>query len=263
MGANTTRESLNVRYDLASWLVTAVGIVLGIAGVAYLVAHPEPITTWGIELVLVSAPAAAIVYGGYWIAAHEVPRSDGWNIAKWCLTGTVVAAVLLFGYVSAEQIGGTTVLDSKLLALLGALGGGAVSLFAAISNERRHLDVALGTDANRLVAAGAESFSADAQAFAELAADTRSWYVIRALGLAEEPLGVESLATQIATLEETDPQKVRTDLVHSRLPKLAAGGLIHYEPDVDVVWPGDRLPSVIQASEELSTVSETIISTEQ
>ncbi|WP_255171301.1 DUF7344 domain-containing protein [Natrononativus amylolyticus] len=263
MGVNNTQGFLNVQYDSASWLVTAVGLVLGIVGVAYLVTHPEPLVVWAIELVLVSGPAAAIVYGGYWIAAHQVPRGDGWNIAKWCLAGTVVAAVLLLGYVSAERIGGATVLNSELLVLLGALGGGTVSLFAAISNERRHLDVALDTEGNELVDAGAAPFSADAQAFAELAAETRSWYVIRALELAEGPLGVESLAAQIATLEETDAQQVQIELVHSRLPKLAADGLVHYDPDVDVVRSGDRVPVVIQASDELAIAGDNVTPLDQ
>lgn len=264
MGVNNTQGRLNVRYDPASWLVTAVGVVLGIAGLTYLITHPEPLIVWTAELALVSGPAAAIVYGGYWLAAHQLPNEDSWNIAKWCLGGTSVAALLLLSYVSAEQFGGEAVVDPELLVILGALSGGVVSLFAVISNERRHLDIALDTgDERRLVEEGVSTFSDDARAFATLAADTRSWYVIRAVKLAEDPLAVETIATQIATREETGTQDVYIDLIHHYLPKLSDEGLIHYEPDIDVVRPGDRLHAVVTASEELSVAGGQLTTSEQ
>ncbi|WP_174811848.1 DUF7344 domain-containing protein [Salinadaptatus halalkaliphilus] len=264
MGVNDTQGRLKVRYDPASWLITAIGVVLGIAGLMYLVTHPEPLVVWMTELALVGGPAAAIVYGGYWLAAHQLPDGDGWNIAKWCLVGTSVAALLLLGYVSAEQFGGEAVINPELLVILGALSGGVVSLFGTISNERQHLDIALDTgDKKRLAKEGIDPFSDDAQAFATLATDTRSWYVIRAVTLAEEPLGAETIANQIATREETDTQEVYIDLIHHRLPKLAGEGLIHYEPDVNVIWPGDRLPAVVTASEELSVAGEQFTTSEQ
>ncbi|NKE37926.1 hypothetical protein GWG54_19425 [Natronococcus sp. JC468] len=262
MGVNDVHDGLNVRYNPASWFVTAIGVVLGIAGLTYLITHPEPLIVLGTELVLIGGPVAAIVYGGYWLAAHQLPDGGRWNIAKWCLGGTGVAALLFLGYANAEQFGGGTVIDPALLIILGALSGGVVSLFAAISNERQHLNLDTG-EKKRLVEEGVEPFSDDAQTFATLVADARSWDVIRAVKLAEEPLGVEVIATQIAAREETDIHDVHIDLIHRLLPKLADERLIHYEPDVDVVWSGERLDAVVTASEELSVAGEQLTTSEQ
>ncbi|WP_440767459.1 hypothetical protein, partial [Natronorubrum sp. DTA7] len=167
MGANSTYENPAVQYDSASWLISAVGALLGISGVAYIVTHPEPAIVWVTELALVSIPSAAIVYGGYWIAANHVPQEDGWDIAKWCVLGAVVAALPLFGYIRAEQIGGEAVINPELLVILGALGGGVVALFAAISNERYHLDIATSThDDVQLISVDSEPFSTEAQTLA-------------------------------------------------------------------------------------------------
>ncbi|WP_306055532.1 DUF7344 domain-containing protein [Natronococcus wangiae] len=264
MGKSITQHDSSIQYDSASWLVTFVGVLLGASGLAYVMTHPEPLTVWTTELALVSLPAAAIVYGGYWIAASQMSKEKEWNIAKWCLIGAVVAAVLLFGYSSAERFGGATVIDPWLLIILGALGGGFVALFSAISTERQYLTAAIGTgQERRLIEEGVEPLSAEAQTFAELAADTRSWYVVWALQLAENPLGIETIAEQIAANEGTDTQNVYVDLIHVRLPKLADEGLIRYHEDVETVeLSSERAVAVANASKELSATGEQLASAE-
>jgi hypothetical protein len=253
MSETIKHRGKSIQYDSASWLVTAVGLLLGSAGLAYVITHSAPMAAWVLELVLISIPAIAIVYGGYWIAAHQVPKEDRWSIAKWCLSGAVIAASLLFGYIGAEQMAGETVIDPELLVILGALGGALAALSSAISAERHHLNIAISTgDEYQLVTADIEPFSANAQAFTRLAVDTRSRYLIRSLQLAERPLDVESIADQIAIIEGTDTHEVYTDLIHNHLPKLADGNLIRYDSDDGMVQLGDQVATVANASEELS-----------
>ncbi|MDG5821714.1 hypothetical protein [Natronococcus sp. A-GB7] len=259
MGEPTTQQNWITQYDSASWLIAAIGSVLGVSGLAYVITHPEPMAVWLTELALVSLPAAAIVSGGYWVAKHRLPREEKWNIAKWCLAGAVVAGLLVVGYIGAEQIGGETVLNPELLVILGALGGSLVALFASVSTERRYLETTVTADNHlQLDSLDTEPFSAEAQAFAELALDTRSWNVIHALRLSEGPLGIEKIASQIAAIEETDEQDVYLDLVHVRLPKLTDRNLITYHSDIDIVELSDRIGAVADASDELSAAGEKV-----
>lgn len=151
-----------------------------------------------------------------------------------------------------------------MLVILGALGGGLVALFAAIAAEQNHLNVAIspGGDA-RLIEADTNPVSADAQTFAKLALDTRSWYVIQSLQLSEGPLGVETIASQIAAVEGIDTQNAYIDLVHVRLPKLTDENLIMYHPEVETVELRDRVTTVADTSEELSTAGRKLAPLEQ
>ncbi|MFU8868108.1 hypothetical protein, partial [Natronococcus sp.] len=179
MGEPVAQRDRITQYDPASWLITATGLVLGVSGLAYVITHPEPMAVWLTELALVSLPAAAIVYGGYWVANQQLPRKEKWSIAKWSLVGAVVVGVLVVGYIGAERIAGETILNPELLVVLGALGGSFVALFTSISAERRYLEATVATEGRiRSDDLKAAPFSAEAQAFAELALDTRSWYVV-------------------------------------------------------------------------------------
>lgn len=259
MGNTVKQSQPGVQYDVSSGLVTAVGAVLGLAGLAYVLSHPEPLSAWVLELVLVTVPAAAAVYGGYWTAKYA-SGEDSWAIAKWYLTGTLVAGALFSVYVSAELLGGTTVVNSEFLIFLGALGGGALTLFAAISTNRSQF-ANLETIGN--VQALPDTVpDSNARAFARLAVDSRSWHVVHALVLAEGPLGVETIADRIAAVEGADPGVVHVDLIHSRLPKLADEELIHYDAAAAVVSPSDRLVEVVEASAELCAAGDHLDSSE-
>jgi hypothetical protein len=257
MGGSATQQDIGVQYDPAAWVVTAVGVLLGLGGLTYVATHPEPLAVWTTEFALVSFPAAAIVYGGYWIAAHQLPTQERWTIAKWCLGGAVTAALLLLGYIGAEQIAGETILNPELLVILGALSGGFVALFSAIAAERNHLDVAISTD-SKAQQIETDPVSADAQTFAKLALDLRSWYVIQSLRLSDGPLGVETIASQIAAAEGVDDREAYIDLVHVRLPKLANEGLVVYSPEVETVDLTDRIVAVVDASKELSAAGQAL-----
>ncbi|MDG5821386.1 hypothetical protein [Natronococcus sp. A-GB7] len=259
MGEPTTQQNWITQYDPASWVIAAIGSVLGVSGLAYVITHPEPMAVWLTELALVSLPAAAIVAGGYWVGNHQLPHENKRNIARWCLAGAVVSGLLVIGYIGAERIGGETILNPELLVVFGALGGSLVALFASISTERRHLERTIATDDHRrLDDLRAAPFSAEAQAFAELALDTRSWHVIRVLRLSEGPLGVEKVASRIAAVEDTDERDVHLDLVHVRLPKLTDRNLITYRSGIGIVEPNDRITTVADAGDELSAAGEKI-----
>jgi hypothetical protein len=262
MGGPATQQNLNVQYDPASWVVAAVGVLLGLAGLTYVATHPEPLAVWTSEFALVSLPAAAIVYGSYWIAAHQLPTQERWTIAKWCLGGAVTTALILLGYIGAERIAGETILNPELLVILGALGGGLVAVFAAIAAEQNHLNVANSPGGDTRLT-DTNPISAEAQTFAKLALDTRSWYVIQSLRLSDGPLGVETIASQIAAVKGIDTQEAYIDLIHVRLPKLADEHLIMYYPEVETVELSDRITTVADASEELSAAGRKLAPSEQ
>jgi hypothetical protein len=259
MERTINRGRLLEQYDAPSWSVTIVGVLFAVTGIAYLLTHPAPISVWAIELALVSVPAAGIIYGGYWVATRQLRLADRWSIATWGVVGGVVAGLLIAVYVRTEQAGGTAVADAELLVLIGAMTGTAVSLFAAISNERRHLPSEFGTvDERQLQTVESKPLSADARVAADLLSDTRSWHVLRVLSLVERPLGVETVAERVATIEGAAPDDVYVDLLHARLPKLEANGLIRYESDVGVVHPTERIETVANASEELTPAGQTV-----
>jgi hypothetical protein len=243
------------RYDTPSWSLTAVGLVFAITGIVYLLTHPTSPGVWVVELALVSVPAAGIVYGGYWVATRQLRRIDQWSIVTRALVGGVVAGLLIAVYAQAEQAGGTAVADAELLVLLGTVSGTAVSLFTATSNERRHLQSEPSPfDDRQFQPIAPEPLSANARIAAEILADTRSWCVLRVLALTPRPLDVETIAERIAPVETTDIDYIITDLVHVRLPKLEAKGLIRYEPAEGVVRPTERIDAVSNASVELDAV---------
>jgi hypothetical protein len=255
------------RYDTPSWSLTVVGLVFAITGIVYLLTHPPSPGVWVVELVLVSVPAAGIVYGGYWVATRQLRRIDQWSIVTRALVGGVVAGLLIAVYARAEQAGGTAVADAELLVLLGTATGTAISLFAATSNARRHLQSEPSPFDNQPLRSELSSFddrqfqpvapeplSANARIAAELLADTRSWRVLRVLASTPRPLDVETIAERVAPVETTDIDHIVTDLVHVRLPKLEAKGLIRYEPDEGIVRPTERIDAVSNASVELDAV---------
>ncbi|SIR60232.1 DUF7344 domain-containing protein [Natronorubrum thiooxidans] len=253
MRLTLTLKHAITQYDAPSWLVTAIGVLLGATGIGYVFAHPEPVPVWMFEVALVSIPAASIVYGGYWVATQQLSRSDSWRIATWCLVGGGVAGALLIGYIIAERVGGGTFIEPGELVILGVLGGTVVSLYTAILNERHHSATAIGTvDERQIIDMGNEPLSQDAQLLAELVVDTRSWTVLRLLSMAEEPLGLETLVERIAAVENTDQTEVYVDLAHVRLPKLETEGLVRYESDIEVVHLSDRFTRVANANEELA-----------
>uniref|UniRef100_UPI003F879AE2 DUF7344 domain-containing protein n=1 Tax=Natronorubrum sp. DTA7 TaxID=3447016 RepID=UPI003F879AE2 len=133
-----------------------------------------------------------------------------------------------------------------------------------ISNERYHLDIATSThDDVQLISVDSEPFSTEAQTLAKLVLNTRSWHVIQILQLAEKPLGVESIAGRIASIENTDRQDVYIDLVHMHLPKLADEGLLYYDSDVEIVELSDRIDAVANATDEISEASRQLEEIEQ
>lgn len=235
--------------DSAAWFIAALGIALGIAGLGQIYVDPEPVVVQSIESLLVTAPALALVYAGYWVATRRRPYEDGWSIATWSLVGCLTAGVLVAGFLLAEWLVGNTVTDSSLLLVIGTLSGGVAGLIAAVANQDRALELGVfeGTDvADERV--DTDDLSPRARTLAGLASDTRAWYTLQAVLFADRPLGVETIATQIAALEQTSEEAVYLDLVHSRLPKLAAEGVLEYDPT----------SGVVRATESDGTVVDTI-----
>ncbi|WP_331235727.1 DUF1698 domain-containing protein [Natronorarus salvus] len=132
------------QYDAPSWLVIAFGLCLGSIGIGYQIVHPEPPAVWLFEVALVVVPAAVVVYGGYWIATRPLDRENRWLIAGLTVGGAVVADAVIGGYILTEQFGGETVGEPGRLALLGALGGSVVALFATVPVQRRSLGIGGG-----------------------------------------------------------------------------------------------------------------------
>jgi SAM-dependent methyltransferase len=127
-------------------------------GLAHLLTHPEPLSVWVVEGVLVVAPAALIVYGGRWIATRSLNRADRWIVAGWALGGAGVAVGLVAGYVLSEQLSGGLVTESGQLLVFGALGGSLVALLAVISTQWHYrVPDAVHPEAGSADASGVES----------------------------------------------------------------------------------------------------------
>ncbi|WP_440771859.1 hypothetical protein [Natronorubrum sp. DTA28] len=250
-----THARLIHQYDAPSWVVTVVGALFGIIGIAYVYTHPVSMSLWAVEFALVGAPAALIVYGGYWVATRPLTRSDRWSVAVWGLVGGSIVGAVIAGYIVVERLVGGTVVEPGELLLLGVSSGMVVSLYASIVTERQHLATDLGTiESDRLAEVTSEPLSEDARELAELALDTRSWNLLYVLSLAEKPLAVETLVDRVAVVAREDETDVYVDTIHVRIPKLEEKGLIHYESDTEVVRPADRLERVANAGDELSLV---------
>lgn len=138
MSQTRNRPGPVAQYDTPAWIVTVLGLGLGLLGLAYLLTHPEPLAIWILEGVLVVVSSAIIVYGGYWIATHPLDRADRWIVAGWAIAGAVIADVFVAGYVLSEQFSGGLVTESAQLVLFGALGGSLVALLAVISVQHRY-----------------------------------------------------------------------------------------------------------------------------
>lgn len=256
-----THARLIRQYDAPSWVVTVVGVLLGTAGIAYVYTHPVPMSLWAIEFALVSAPAALIVYGGYWVATQPLSRSDRWSIVVWGLVGGSIVGAVFAGYIIVERLIGGTVVESRELLFLGVSSGTVVSLYASMLTERQHLATDLGAvESDRLAEVTSDPLSEDARALAELALDTRSWNLLYVLLLADKPLAVETLADRVAIMEHADETDVYIDAIHVQIPKLEGKGLVHYESDTEVVHPADRLERIVNAGDELSLVGRPLAS---
>lgn len=75
--------------------------------------------------------------------------------------------------------------------------------------------------------------------------------------LEHELADLETIATRIARMErEGDPERIRTDLVHTHLPKLADRGLIEYDRRsgaIRLTDPGDRLVALLEQCRALES----------
>ena len=231
----------SVDYDGAAWFVTILGIAFGAAGLRQVYVDPEPIAVQSIEGALVVGPVLVLLTAGYRIGRRGIDDETRWSIATWAVLGSLTAGALVAGYLYTEWLVRNTVADASLLFVVGAASGGAVGALAA-ANRRS------SPDANR---AATESKPepepepegdiepnvppTNASPSASLGADSRSRYALHATVLADGPLEVETLASQVASLEGTSEPVVYLDLVHVRLPKLARSGRLEYDPVSGVV----------------------------
>ncbi|SDK04385.1 DUF7344 domain-containing protein [Natronorubrum texcoconense] len=239
--------------DSAAWFVAVLGIALGVAGLAQVYRYPEPIVVQSIESLLVIAPALALVYAGYWVATQRRSYEDQWSIATWSLVGSLTAGLLVSGFLLAEWLVGNAVADSSLLLVIGMLSGGVVGLAAAVANQRHTVELGASEETDTADGRGdIDSLSPPARTVASLASDTRAWYTLQAVSLADRPLGVETIAAQIASLEETTEEAVYLDLVQHRLPKLAADGAVEYDATSGVVRPAGADEPVVATIEALA-----------
>ncbi|WP_436347222.1 DUF7344 domain-containing protein [Natronorubrum sp. FCH18a] len=239
--------------DSAAWFVAVLGIALGTAGLVQVYRYPEPIVIQSIESLLVIAPALALVYAGYRVTTRRRPYEDQWSIATWCLVGCLTAGLLVAGYLLAEWLVGNAATDSSLLLIVGMLSGGVVGFAAAVANQDHTVE--LGTLEDRDVEderGEIGSLSPRERTVASLASDTRAWYTLQAVLLADRPLSVETIASQIASLERTSEEAVYLDLVHSRLPKLAADGVLEYDSASGVVRAPDSDEPILATIEALA-----------
>lgn len=141
--ANRT-EPATARYDAPSRVLLAFALGLGLTGVVYQVAHPEPMARWLLELALVVVPATIILYAGHWLSRRPLNRAGRWIIAGGVLCGAVLVDVFVGGYVALQHLVGTPVGEPGRLFLVGGLGGGVAVLSAAVPLQRQRSAGATG-----------------------------------------------------------------------------------------------------------------------
>lgn len=138
MLAQTSRPAAERHFDLPAWIVTVLGLSLGLLGIAHLIVHPEPPSIWAFEGIFVVVPAATLAYGGHWIAIRSPDRADRWVAAGWTLSGAVITSTFITGYILSEQLNGTIITEIEQLALFGALSGSFVAFLVVITIQNQY-----------------------------------------------------------------------------------------------------------------------------
>ena len=123
-------------FDLPSGLVTAFGLILGVYGSAHLLVHPEPLSIWVFEGLLIGISSGTLAYGGYWVATRSSDRTDRWITAGWTLSGAVITSAFVFGYILSEELGGVMIVtEIEQLTLFGALSGSFIAFLVAVTTQ--------------------------------------------------------------------------------------------------------------------------------
>jgi len=120
-------------FDLPAWIVTAIGLSLGSLGIVHLLYHPEPLTIWALEGLIVAVPAVTLTYGGHWTARRSSGRGERWIVAVWTLCGALITSGSAVGYVLSERLASSTVPEVEQLAVFGALSGSFVAFLVVAS----------------------------------------------------------------------------------------------------------------------------------
>lgn len=120
-------------FDLPAWIVTAIGLSLGLLGIAHLLYHPEPLTIWVLEGLIVTVPAVTLAYGGRWSARRSSGRGERWIVAVWTLCGALITGGFAVGYILSEGSASSAVPEMEQLALFGALSGSFVAFLVVAS----------------------------------------------------------------------------------------------------------------------------------
>ncbi|MFU8866736.1 hypothetical protein [Natronococcus sp.] len=241
------------RPDDATRTIVVAGIALGLGGLVHVYTDPEPTAVQILELLLVSVPAALIVYGGYWTASRRFSAAERWTVATWCLVGGLIGGALVSGFLFGESVTGDAVADGSLLFLIGLSTGGVVGLLGAMATRQSipAFEDETGQFAREFEL---EALSPEARSLASVATSPYAWDALQAVLDADEPIGVETLAARIAALEGEPTESVRLELVHAQLPELADRGLVSWDAERGTVDATARLPAVVGAGEELSAL---------
>lgn len=125
-------------FDLPAGIITVFGLSLGLLGIAYLLVHPEPLTIWTLELLLITVPAATLAYGGHWTATHSSDRADRWIVVVWTLSGGIITSAFVFGYIVSERFASTIVPEVEQLALFSALSGSFVAFLVVTTIQHQY-----------------------------------------------------------------------------------------------------------------------------
>lgn len=244
-----SRDKNSVRFILT------LGSALAIAGLVQVYFDPEPAAVQGFEALLVGLPAFGILHGGYWVTSRRLLAEDRWTVATWAVVGSGIGAVLVGGWLVGEWLVGNSVSDGYLLFVIGTLSGGFVGSLATVTTRQPVCDPETAGDPDDRRAAF-EPPPSDVDTLATVAADPRLWYTLQSIRSADDPITVERIVSELGTIETESEDELYLDLVHVRLPKLAAYGLVRYDPSVNVVRETERCSAVLAAGDELAVSSE-------
>lgn len=231
------------------WTIEGLGLIAVVAAVGMLIAHPEPLELWALDFAVAVGFPGLLILMGYRIGTDELPPEDQWTIAYGAIGGFVLTGVLGVMVSSTQQFEGGIIFDTGYvlvtLATFGAFLGMMAStmsirhqrvspleIFGLTRSEEHRITMEIDSDiSNEHVA----------DWFSETVVDDDDLLRLRVLQYLREQETRVSYDAIVSELQadttlpgNSEPERLKMELHHTHLPKLAAAGLISYYPTVQI-----------------------------
>lgn len=131
-------------------LVGGIGATLFVVAVVHHATEFAAIAGIGpiVALLLDLPPAAALVYGGYWLDRTELDDAHQWLVSRWSITGVVLVILVIGATFLIRFVEGRPVSEPLFPLLIAAEAGGLAGFIAGYYNARARLEAERATRAN-------------------------------------------------------------------------------------------------------------------